>query len=83
MCDWSPTVGVNPSQVAYYAFSQWQKKKKTDSFQNVALSFLALMPRKLKKKREIYGNANNPPAFTNPVHGKLAGWIKEDKIANT
>lgn len=35
------------------------------------------------KKREIYGNANNPPAFTNPVHGKLAGWIKEDKIANT
>lgn len=40
------------------------------------------MPRKLKK-RELYGNANNPPAFTNPVHGKLAGWIKEDKIANT
>lgn len=37
----------------------------------------------IKKKREIYGNANNPPAFTNPVHGKLAGWIKEDKIANT
>lgn len=41
------------------------------------------MLRKFKKKREIYGNANNPPAFTNPVHGKLAGWIKEDKIANT
>lgn len=64
-------------------FPNDRKKKKTDSFQNVALSFLALMPRKLKKKREIYGNANNPPAFTNPVHGKLAGWIKEDKIANT
>lgn len=47
-------------------------------FQIVALSFLALIPCKLK--REEYGKANKAPAFINPVDGKLAGWIQADKI---
>ena len=47
-------------------------------FQIVALTFLALIPCKLKTGE--YGKVNKVPAFINPVDGKLAGWMKADKI---
>lgn len=47
-------------------------------FHNVALSVLALIPRKLKG--EEYGKANKASAFNNPVDVKLAGRMKTDKI---
>lgn len=56
-----------------------RKNKLRLIFQSVALSVLALIPCKLK--REEYGKANKASAYNNPVDGKLAGWIKADKIA--
>ena len=39
------------------------------------------MVNQFKLKREEYGKANKASAYNNPVDGKLAGWIKADKIA--
>lgn len=57
----------------------YRKTKLRVIFQSVALSVLALIPCKLK--RGEYGKANKAPAYNNPMDGKLAGWIKADKIA--